>query len=453
MRREHLWSRYEQQAARFWYQEEGGYPTVQSVAPGQDLEFCVSNSRHTFDIDIFFEGERRVWMQRVGPIAGRLQELPEDASTSGCGWKPSAGLNIPLDWPSGIYTALFLSGQGPREMLFVVRAAEPRANCLVTIATNTYAAYNNVGGKSMYDHLSTDRLRAALVSFNRPLTESLGNYHLWDHFFVQWLEAEGYRFDYCINTDLDHDPNLLEAYRCNLRIGHDEYNSRDELESVDRFVNAGGNLLVMSGNAFWWLVEPFSDLSGYRCEKRTSLDDPDQTWMWNEIAALRQRLLGVSYTSMVHQKTPDPKVFRADTAGDFGYFRVERPDHWLFDGTDTARGDVFGRDDSVVGPETDAPFLAFGADGRPVVTGDDGVDPDFEVLALANAVATHEDKVLRGLQYRDTDGEADAWGTIVINERSTGGTTLTIPTIEWGHGLGSDPVVSLITKNALNRLT
>src|SRR6202021_2439183 len=72
---------------------------------------------------------------------------------------------------------------------------------------------------------------------------------------TSWLDAEGYEVDYCVNGDHDGEPDLLNAYRANLRIGHDEYNSLEECNQLQRFVARGGNLLSFSGNSFFTNVE------------------------------------------------------------------------------------------------------------------------------------------------------------------------------------------------------
>ena len=83
----------------------------------------------------------------------------------------------------------------------------PSAPILLTIETNTYAAYNCVGGKCLFPYLSTDRSHSNLVSFERPLQpDIMGGFHAWDQFFTSWLDAEGYQVDYCVNADHDRQP-------------------------------------------------------------------------------------------------------------------------------------------------------------------------------------------------------------------------------------------------------
>jgi hypothetical protein len=326
----------------------------------------------------------------------------------------------------------------------------------LTIAANTYEAYNNVGGKCFYDYISRDHQHAKLLSFGRPLPpDTMGNFYIWDQFFISWLDAEGYEVDYCINSDHDKEPNLIEAYRANLRIGHDEYNSLDECVQLQRFVARGGNLLLFTGNAFYTEVELRNSGKQIFCalphyHELPTADKPETSFL-GYIDNQRQKTIGVSYTSFVHVKTGTPGVFLAPTTGDFGFYRVVDPIHWVFQGTNLKKGDEFGREDSVVGVEADAADIEV-LDGAPRYTGRDGVSTHYKILAIADAAADGR-LAEHGLKLREPAGDADAYGTMAINETEFRGTIFNAATIEWGHGLYRDhSPISTITRNVLDRL-
>ncbi len=440
----------------FWKLAEGGYANRVSVRQGDRVAFHISNSRSYYDIFVFREGARRELVKTIHDLRGQLQPVPEFGYRDGFGWGETTAFTVPDDWKSGIYIATFPTAQGIREILFVVRPRKPNAPLLLTIAANTYAAYNNVGGKSFYDYISTDNKHAKLISFERPLQpDIMGNFYIWDQFFTSWLDAEGYAVDYGVTADHDAEPELLDAYRAHLRIGHDEYNSRAECLQLQKFVARGGNLLLFSGNAFYAEVEVRNDGRQLFCAKPHyhDLPTPDrpETSFLQYIENLRQRTVGLSYTSFVHAKTTTPGVFLAPTTGEFGFYRVVEPGHWAFAGTGLKAGDEFGREDSIVGVEADAADLEF-VDGKPRYTGRDGVSTHYKILALADAGV---DGVLaqRGVKLREPDGEATAYGTVAINETEFKGTIFNAATIEWGHGLyRDDSVVARITRNVLNRL-
>ena len=157
MQREHLWIHHEQDATCYWKVAEGGYPGRMSVKQRESVDFHISNSRAIYDIQVVREGTRRETVATLDNFRGEMHPVPDDGYRNGFDWPVTATLEIPLDWRSGIYIAQFPSSQGIREILFVVRPREPSAPMLLTLATNTYAAYNNVGGKSLYDYISTDR--------------------------------------------------------------------------------------------------------------------------------------------------------------------------------------------------------------------------------------------------------------------------------------------------------
>jgi hypothetical protein len=455
MKREHLWAHHEQDANNFWKLAEGGYATPLSVRAGQEVRFHISNSRSYYDVFIFREGARRELVKTVTDLEGRLQPVPALGYQDGFGWEATLAFEIPQDWKSGVYVASFATAQGPREIFFVVRPARPQAPMLLTIAANTYCAYNNVGGKCFYDYISTDRQHAKTLSFERPLQpDSLGNFYAWDQFWTSWLDSEGYAVDYCINSDHENEPELLAAYKANLRIGHDEYNSLNECRQLQDFVRRGGNLLVFSGNAIFHEIELLEGGRRIYCSKPHYHDLPTaerpETTFLSYIDNQRQKTIGVSYTSFVHTKTATPGVFLASTEGEFGFYRVADDAHWVFEGTGLRNGDEFGREDTIVGVEADAAELTM-EDGHPHYTGRDGVSTQYRVLALADTAAgALKDPALC---YPEPRGEADAYGTIAINETEFEGVIFNAATVEWSHGLyRGDDVVSRITRNVLNRL-
>lgn len=456
MKREHIWAHHEQDATMFWKLAEGGYPSRMSVRQGETLSFHISNSRSYYSVTVYREGAQREPVKIFDDLRGRLQPVPELGYQDGFDWEPTVTFTVPDDWRSGIYIAAFPTAQGPREILFVVRPREPSAPLLLTIAANTYQAYNNVGGKSFYDYISTDRQHAKVVSFERPLQPNvMGNFYIWDQFMTSWLDAEGYEVDYCVNGDHDADPEILDPYKAHLRIGHDEYNSLAECEQLQAFVARGGNLLLFAGNCFFCLTETRNDGRQLFCAKPYYHDLPTaerpETSFLNLIDNQRQKTIGLSYTSFVNAKTDVPGVFQAPTTGEFGFYRVVDPDHWALAGTGLQEGDELGRKDSIVGVEADAADLEF-VDGRPQYTGSDGVSTQFHILAIGDAASGGLlEKV--GLRLRDPVGEADAYATIAINETEFPGTIFNAATIEWGHGLyRDDSPVAVITRNVLNRL-
>ena len=157
MKREHIFAHYEENAAHYWKLMEGGYATSMSVRQGARVAFHLSNSRSYYDVFVFREGAKRQLVKEINGLEGGLQSVPEFGYRDGFAWAETVAFDIPHDWQSGVYIASFATGQGMREILFVVRPDQPSAPILLTIEANTYAAYNPVGGKCCFPYLSTAR--------------------------------------------------------------------------------------------------------------------------------------------------------------------------------------------------------------------------------------------------------------------------------------------------------
>lgn len=450
MKREHLWMHFEQDAPRWWHLAEGGYASSMSVRQGETVTLHISNSRSYYDVHVYYEGATRRLMHTIDNLRGQLQSVPEHGYRDGFDWQPTCELRIAVDWPSGVYIAEFATAQGPREVLFVVRPRTPREDAiLLTIETNTYHAYNPVGGRCFFPYLSRDREHSNLISTQRPLTPDLmGGFHAWDQFFTSWLDAEGYTVDYCTNADHDNEPDLLDPYRAHLRIGHGEYTSRNECEQLQAFVARGGNLAVFAGNSIWHLTETRGGGNQIYSNKSRYAADPlgPGTSFLCAIDNLRQRTIGVSYTCCVNGKTKTPGVFEAPTSGEFGFFRATDAAHWAFTGTGLQHGDEFGRADSIVGVECDGGDVTFEND-LPRFTGSDGVSPHYRIIALADAAG--------GFLNQDLGLTHDRYYcTMTVNETEHAGNVFVAPTIEWAHGLYRDhSPVAQITRNVLDRFT
>ena len=453
MKREHIFAHYEEDATRYWKLQEGGYPSSMSVRQGERIAFHISNSRSYYDIFVFHEGANRRLMTEINGLRGELHEVAETGYRDGFNWPETVEFMVPEHWQSGVYIATFPTGQGMREILFVVRPKTPQAPILLTIETNTYTAYNPVGGKSFFPYISTDRQHSEVLSFERPLQpDFMGGFYAWDQFFTSWLDAEGYAVDYCINADHDAEPGILDEYRAHLRICHGEYTSRNECEQLQRFVAGGGNLMVFAGNAFWHQVESRAGGRQLYCAKTRYKENPlgtpedPHTSFLCAIDDLRQRTIGVSYTASVNAKSSVPGEFIAPTSGEYGFFRVTDPDHWAFAGTGLVAGDELGRADSIVGVECDGGDIAFIA-GKPCFTGRDGISRHYKIIAIADAADAGLNKDL-GIHHDQY------YSTVAVNETEFKGTVFTAATIEWAHGLYRDKSsVAQITRNVLNRLS
>ncbi|HTK78329.1 MAG TPA: SGNH/GDSL hydrolase family protein, partial [Gemmataceae bacterium] len=134
-----------------------GYTDQLSYQAGDEIKFHVSSAADRFDLEIARIGAERVVVSKHEGLAGKQHPIPADASSHGCRWPAAISLKVPAEWPSGYYTgrltvSLPEGKTGRSELWFVVRSAHPGRDTkiLLQLATNTYNAYSNWGGYSLY---------------------------------------------------------------------------------------------------------------------------------------------------------------------------------------------------------------------------------------------------------------------------------------------------------------
>jgi len=211
-----------------------GYAGQLSVAPGEEAVFHLSTTASKIAVEITRLGATNETVWRRSDVPGSRYPIPANASSHGCSWPETFRVPILKSWRSGYYVAKFRvedtggawTHLGRRtaesDAWFVVRAAEPGklTPILFQLSANTYNAYNNWGGFSVYAYNSLAQNQGHRVSVERPGGSQFYN---WERPFVIWAERNGYVLDYAINNDLEFRPELLKSYRLVLSVGHDEY--------------------------------------------------------------------------------------------------------------------------------------------------------------------------------------------------------------------------------------
>lgn len=441
-------------------------------------------------------------------VALEPHAVPEDAAARGCDWPAVAEVAVGSDWPSGYYEVAISTdgGRVTHEAVacFVVRAAAPDPDRpLLALCTNTYNAYNDFGGRNLYEG-------GTQVSFLRPLATGLlrkpagpgsrvtvldppdprmrahvtylRDHHMtqwagsagWPNYelpFVRWAEANGYPVDYAINADLE-DPATLEGRRLYLSVGHDEYWSAPMRDTVEAFTAAGGNALFLSGNTAFWQVRLEDDGATMVGYKDRFARDPvfgtdrqgELTSMWSDhlVGRPENEMTGVSFVRGGYHR-----IGRTVASGAGGY-TVYDPGHWAFAGTDATFGDLVGARSTIVGYECDGCDFVM-RDGRPIPTGTDGTPADFRILGIAPVQHFDRDNAPRPPRPQDkSEVEFIAWrafgdespeavasiahGHAVMGIHEPGGFVFTAGTTDWVWGLtGADPVVARVTRNLLDR--
>jgi hypothetical protein len=351
-----------------------GYADRHSIDPGQTFNLMLSTGPNLKGC------KGRIEIYRIGYYAGSDRELAwhsetvevfqqpvqVTAASAGTGWTALIKQIGTGGWRSGYYTIDFVDdadGWRDLDVAFIVVTDKDRSgNILLELSSNTWQAYNEWGGYSLYasDFIGDG---AQAISFDRPTPPDFLEY---EYYLVLWLERfateRNLKVDYATNFDVHRDAAFTENYPLFISGAHNEYWSLEEFEAVYRRIfGLGKNTIFMGANTAYWQVR-YADVNGggadaFRgrqlvCFK--SLDDPvrfrgnkersfDLITMRFRDGARRPEtmLMGVAYQSWFNPETIPPISYP--------YF-VARNDLPFFAGTGYEVGDRIG---DVVGYEWD----------------------------------------------------------------------------------------------------
>ena len=416
------------------------------------------------------------------------------------GWESDFEFSIPNDLRSGNYAMRLCAGEDEEYIPFFVRrpVGRPSAKILYLAQTATYMAYANLSfvfgapaaellanrliivqpweqhlnlnpelGASLYDAHSdgsgicySSRLRPILNMRPKAMTSTAGvGSMLWgynaDTHLTDWLEAKGYEFDVATDEDLHADgAALLRHYKVVITGTHPEYYSTTMLDSLQAYTAAGGRLMYMGGNGFYWRIAYHPTLPGVIEVRRA--EDGTRAWkarpgefhhsfngeyggMWRSQGRAPQQLVGTGFIaqgfdlSSPYRRTPqsnDPRVA----------FAVEGIDD---DETIGGFGLIGG---GAAGLEVDIADPAMGTPPHTVVVAHSDALPDtFLLVNEEQLIATP-----------DTMGSSNPRirSDLAFHETGNGGGVFAFSSMAWCGSLshdGYDNNVSRMTANVLNR--
>jgi hypothetical protein len=339
-----------------------GYCSKQSVRAGESIAIMVSTDPpRQFTIEIFrmgyYGGRGARHMTTIGPLEGKAQPVPRPGPKNlhECRWEPSAMLEIPPDWPSGVYLGRPTTAVDPASepywqsyVVFIVRDDRP-ADILFQCSDNTWQAYNRWPSNfSVYTHPRGNQGPWADVSFDRPygreaqfdgvvndpLTFGSGEFLPLEFPLAYWLEEHGYDVTYCSNSDMTTPEHGLKC-KAFISVGHDEYWDILQFRSVETLRDAGVNLLFLSGNTICW-VTPLRAGHDGRPNRIMFRGGP----YGGESVYARQRQ---KEHGPFPEHGPDEgyllgaRNIEPDNGG--GDWIIVKPEHWIFAGTGVKRGD------------------------------------------------------------------------------------------------------------------
>jgi N,N-dimethylformamidase len=403
----------------------------------------------------------------------------EDAS-----WIPDLAVGVTDDLQSGLHAVKLTSKGYHAYVPFYVRASEGAQSTILFLApTNTYLAYGNHQvaaveetpelrpideflvstaslGRSLYD-THRDGSGVSLASRLRPIpnidpryVDSLTGaprHFAADVHLLSWFDATGHDVDVATDEDLHRDGlRLLAPYQVVVTGSHPEYASGAMLDALRAYLGAGGNLMYLGGNGFYWVtsfhperphvIEVRRGFSGTRNWQVAVGEEHHSTTgerggLWRHRGRPSHGLVGVGTTG--HGLFPGV-AYRRLEASYSGHGRV------IFEGVTSETFGEFGLFlGGAAGDEIDAADFTL------------GTPPHAAILARSEPLPGYSPMMEDELWYRpDRRGEHNPKirSELVFFETGCGGAVFSAGSINWGGALvanGGSNDVSRITRNVL----
>lgn len=339
-----------------------GYCSHTSARAGETITFHVSTDPPSrFFLDIyrlgFYDGLGGRLMRQIGPLDGRAQLDPfvGPRRLRDCAWPPSATLQIPHDWPSGVYVGKLTAERDDWQsyVIFLVRD-QRQVDFIVQCSDTTWQAYNRWPDHyALYDDGVHEWYWGGdvAVSFNRPyakycqivdapLSIGSGEFFLWEFPVAFWLEMHGYDVSYVSALDTHFGTAGLQRASGFLSVGHDEYYTLDMFDRLLDAVADGLNIAFLSGNTCCGRIALGPDRRGaLRTFERVDVYGPPDIDPIRGMQQLPHRSPDAS--ALVGARSHSPWVGGAD-------WICIAPDHWLYAGTGMKHGE---RIDGLIGWE------------------------------------------------------------------------------------------------------
>lgn len=199
---------------------------------------------------------------RVQPIANVKPWL------NGFEYVKTTTFKLPDNLKNGFYR---LTGDIP----VICKSTDTTTDITVVFPSNTYNAYNDYGGKSLYrpgdPNTEAAIYRATVVSFLRYNPASAGLSGNFNESFFRWIEDQNYNARFIADTDLDN-YSEIENSKIVIIAGKSEYWTRKARTNIDKFIASGKNVLILSGNTMYWQVRYNSKQDLMICYKSNNAD-------------------------------------------------------------------------------------------------------------------------------------------------------------------------------------
>ena len=326
-----------------------GYASATSINHGDSIQLYVSTSQPSYNLQVYrmgwYAGAGSRLLLTIPNLPGQNQPVPKPQAGTGlieCHWSVSYTLKTSTSWVSGIYLVKLTTRAGSvAYIMFVLRNDGAAADILYQVSVTTYQAYNNWGGKSLYDYNSTNG-RAYKVSYDRPYAawSGAGAFFDSDYNMIRWLESHNYNVTYVTSLDTETNPNMYANRKVFLSDWHDEYWSKEMRDNLTAALAQGEHLAFFAANNIYTQIrfEPSSTGIANRvqvCYRVATLDplSVSEPWLttvnWRSppVNEPENSLLGVMSESEFNYGTGFPWV-------------VTNASHWIYDGTGLKDGDT-----------------------------------------------------------------------------------------------------------------
>ncbi|MEU6525227.1 N,N-dimethylformamidase beta subunit family domain-containing protein [Streptomyces sp. NPDC046924] len=323
-----------------------------SVLPGEDFGLYVCTTAPGFRVSAYrvgwYGGAQARLVRRSETMDGRVQAasyLISATRTVRADWERTVEVRTD-GWPEGAYLLRLDADNGhQRYVPLIVRSATARGKSLLIHAPATWQAYNLWGGHSLYEgDDGSYGTRALAVSFARPYdSDGAEKFLVYERAVVVLAERLGIPLAYTTGVDIHRDPAVLRGAVSAVTLGHDEYWTPQQRQSMTRARDAGTNLAFLGANT---------------CFRRIRFEDGDRTVVCYKTDHRHDPLYprhGALVTTDFRQAPePDPESSLTGVLYE-GYpvnapYVVHNAGHWLFAGTGVKRGDFFAH---LVGVEYD----------------------------------------------------------------------------------------------------
>jgi hypothetical protein len=301
---------------------EAAFP-AESYGPGSTAQLRLDSGTHLVTLQLFRSGPERGRTRARDVMRGVPVDRRRWVGTRAAGSSFSVRLG---NWPSGLYFAKLTAQDGTTAFApFVLRPRHRGEHRIaVVLPTQTWQAYNfrddNGDGRADTWYAGNgDTARLGRPFLDRGVPPHFRHYDLP---FLHWISRTGKAVDVLSDAELNSVPTgraLADAYDLIVFEGHHEYVTDHEYAVVRRYRDAGGNLMFLFANDFFWRIVIHGDVM-------------TRTRRWRDLGQPEAALIGVQYRANDRGLKKGSWVVGDDGATP-----------WLFAGTDLRAGSRFAR--------------------------------------------------------------------------------------------------------------